>query len=107
MRLRKGRKALDFTKNDVEAAASAVTAMRTPYRGNIRSMAGNCQPVMDSGPDPAAFERRFSPPFMARDQKENPVLGCNCSLQRSVDRFPGQIKTMAVEIEHSVGLDPT
>lgn len=61
---------------------------------------------MDSGPNSSPFERRIGFAFMARDQQQNPVSGRNCALQRPIDRIPGAIKAVPMQVEHSVGIYP-
>jgi hypothetical protein len=60
---------------------------------------------MDDRPDPAALQRRFALPLMTRDKQQNPVSCRNRPLQRMIDRLPGSLKTMAVQIKRSIGCD--
>lgn len=63
------------------------------------------QPIMDRGADPAAFNGWVAPALMARDEEQNPVAGRNRALQRPVDRIPGAVEAVPVQVEHPVGLD--
>ncbi len=60
---------------------------------------------MDRGPDTATFDGWIALAFMPRDEEQDPVAGGYCALQRPIDRIPGAIEGMAMQVEHSVGLD--
>lgn len=62
---------------------------------------------MDYGADSATFNRWIALALMARDQQQDPVAGRDRSLQRPVDRIPGAIKSVPMQVEHSVGVNPT
>ena len=64
------------------------------------------QPIMDYGADSAACNGWIALAFMARNQEQNPVARGNRALQRPVDRVPGAVETMPMQVEHPVGLDP-
>jgi hypothetical protein len=57
---------------------------------------------MDDCPDPAPFQRRFALPLMTRDKQQNPVACRNRSVQLMIDRLPGSLQTMAMQIERSI-----
>jgi len=79
----------------------------TPDRGDSRRMARGREPVMHGGPNPAALQRRFALALMSRNQQQNALPGGNRALQSKVDRLPGAIEVVAVQIEHPVRIDPT
>ena len=105
MRLKKRGNGLVSAKDNVEASASAVTAVRTPYRCDARGMAGNRQPVMNGGPDAPPFERRLSLALMPRDEEQDAVAGRDRTLQCPVDRVPRPIQAVPVKVHDPVGLD--
>ena len=65
-------------------------------------MTGNRQPVVNRGANPPPFEARLAASFMARNEEQNPVARRDRSLQRMVDRFPGAVEAVAVEVERPV-----
>ena len=69
---------------------------RVPRRG---------QPIVKGGADPAAFDRRFARPSMAGDQQYYPVAAPNRLLNSPIDRRPGAIEVVAVEIDDPIGFD--
>lgn len=83
-----------------------MTSVSTPYRGDARGMARGRQPVMHRGPDSAPFERRIALALMAGYQQQDAVARRNRPFQRPVDRLPGPIQAVAMEIEDPVGLHP-
>lgn len=84
-----------------------MTAVCTPYRSNARRVAGSRQPIVDSGPDPATFQGWIALSFMPGDQQHDTLATCYGPLQCPVDRQPGAIQAMAVEIEHAIRVDPS
>lgn len=80
-----------------------MTAVRTSYRGDARRVARGCQPVINCGPDAAAFERWFSLPLMPGNQKQYPVSRNNRPFEPLVNCLPGSIEVVAMEIERPVG----
>jgi hypothetical protein len=64
-RLKKGAaERLLSAKNDIEAAAPAVTGMSTPYRRDSPCVTGYCEPVVDGRPDAASLDRRLARPMV-------------------------------------------
>ena len=84
-----------------------MAAVSTPYRGNPRGMARCRQPVMNGGPDSAAFQWRLALALMPCDEEQHPVSCSNRALQPMIDGLPGAIETVAVEIDRSIGHDPS
>ena len=60
---------------------------------------------MDGGADSAPLDRRLAPALMAGNQQQDAVSGGDGLLERSVDRFPGAVEIVAVEVERAIGLD--
>lgn len=92
-------------KNDVEAAAAAVPAMRISYRRDARRVPGMGQPVVNDRPDPSALKRRIALPLMARNQQQNPLASDGRPLQRTVNRVPRPVEGVTMEVEHPIGLN--
>lgn len=95
---------LVLAKNDVEAPASTMPAVRAADRGDAVGMPGDREPIMDRGANSPSFERRIALPLMAGNQQQNPFSRGNCPFQCPVDFDPGAVKAMPVEIERSIGL---
>ena len=83
-----------------------MATVSAPDRRDPRRMAGNRQPIMNGGSDPATNKGRLAFAFMPRNQQQNAVSGCNGSLQCPIDRLPGPVQRMAVKVEHSVRFQP-
>lgn len=96
-----------FSKDDVQATATAMTAMRAPHRGDAGRMPRVSQPVVDGGANPAAFQRRVALPFMTGDEQQDSLVCRNCALQRAVNGFPGSIQVVAMKINDLIGFDAT
>ena len=92
-------------KNDVEAAAPAVTAVRAAYRGDARRMARDREPVVNGGANPAAFDRRIAAPTMSGDEEDDARATSNRAFEDMVDRAPCSIETHAMKIQGHIGLD--
>ena len=107
MRLKKRGKRLASAKDNIEASASSVASMSAPHRGDPGRVAGNRQPVVNCRPDSTPFERRLAPSLMTRDQEQDPVARGDRSLQRPVDRLPGAVQAVAVEVQRAIRLDPS
>jgi hypothetical protein len=69
-------------------------------------MARSRQPIMYRGADSAPFEGRFSLALMTRNQEQNTVARCDRALQHLINRYPGAIETMSVEVEHPIRNNP-
>src|SRR5688572_13333140 len=96
---------LGAAEDDVEAPASAMAAMGAPDGGDPRRVARCREPVVDRGPDPPSLDGRLAWPLMAGDQQHDAVAGGDRLLQDGVDRAPGTVEIMAVQVEDSVGGD--
>lgn len=62
---------------------------------------------MHHSPNFAAFQRWFPSALMPGDKEQHSVASRNRPFERAVDRQPGVIETMTVEVEDPVGLDPS
>ena len=60
---------------------------------------------MDGGADAAAPHRRLACSGMASDQQDDPILVNDRLLERPVDRLPGTVEIVAVEVDDTVWLD--
>ena len=59
---------------------------------------------MNGGSNSTAFQRRLAFALMPRDQEQNSFPCCNGSLQSSIDRLPGPVQRMAMQVEHAIRL---
>ena len=96
---------LASAKDNIEASAATVAAVRAAHGGDARSVARGGEPVMDGGADSAPLDRRLAPALMAGNQQQDAVSGGDGLLERSVDRFPGAVEIVAVKVERAIGLD--
>lgn len=80
--------------------------MGAPNGGNARGMARCRQPVMHGSPYSTSLERRLATALMAGDQQHHAVAGACCPIEPSIDRLPGSIEAVAVQVEDHVGFDP-
>jgi len=62
---------------------------------------------VNRGPNSAALQRRFALTLMAGNQQHDPVPGGNRPLQSKVNRLPCTIEAVAMQIQRSVGIDPS
>src|SRR5205085_639297 len=62
------------------------------------------KPIVNGGADPAALDWRVTRPMMPGDQQHDTVARGDGSLQRLVDRVPGTVEGLAVQIDDAVGL---
>lgn len=93
-------------KDNIQAPAPAMATVRRSHCSDARGMPGYAQPVVNGSPNPTANEWRIPLAFMAGYQQQHPFAGSNRLLQRSVDRFPGPVEAVAMEVENPVGIDP-
>ena len=77
-----------------------------PNRGNPGRVARGCKPVMNSGANLAALDRRLSRAMMAGDQHYHALAARDRPLKPGVDCPPGAIEVQAVKVDHSIGLNP-
>ncbi len=93
------------TKDYIEASATPVTPMRGAHRGDFRGVTRRRQPVVNRGANPAARDWWFAAPFMPGDQQYHALARGDGALEGIIDRRPGAVKVMAVEVEGAVGAD--
>ncbi len=93
------------TKDYIEASAAPMAAMRRAHCGDLRRVSRRRQPVVDRGANPAAHDRRIAPSLMPGNQQYDAVPRGNGALQHMIDRGPGTIEVMAMEVEGAVGAD--
>jgi len=93
------------SQNEIEASAASVTPVRAANRGNVTSMTGGRQPVVDRSPDRPAPDRRLARALVAGDQEDDPIAAPHRSLQLTVDRAPGAVEGHSVEVDDPIGLD--
>ena len=75
------------------------------HRGDARCV-GRCgQPIEHGGADLASPDCVIAGPSMAGDQEHDALTGSNRPFQRVVDRFPGLVEVVAVEVQHAVRFD--
>ncbi len=82
-----------------------MSPVRAPDRSDPRCMTRNCQPVVHRGPDSATGYGRLARTMVPSDQQQDTIPPGNCLIKRAVDRCPGAVQRVAVEIESSVRLD--
>jgi hypothetical protein len=61
---------------------------------------------MHGGSYSPSLERRLSLTLMPGDQQHHPVAGGNCAIQPFVDRLPGSVEAVAMEVEDHFRFDP-
>ena len=81
-----------------------MTPMSAADRRDRSGVARRRQPVVDRGPDFPALDRRIARPVVPRDQEYDALAPGDGSLQPAVDRGPGAVEIVAVQIEHSIRL---
>jgi hypothetical protein len=79
-----------------------VAAVRGSNRGNPRSMARRCKPVVNRGADSTTLDGRLACPSMTGNQQNDAFIARNRPLQRNVDRIVGAVEIVTVEIERPV-----
>lgn len=79
--------------------------MRSSHRGDFLSVAGRREPVVDGCADTAARDGRLACPGVASDQQDDPLLVNDRLLERPVNRLPGAVEIVAVEVDDTVWLD--
>lgn len=73
--------------------------------GDLPSVAGGREPIVDGGANPPSLHRRVARPGMAGDQQKHP-LGINERIcKRAINRLPGALEVMAVQVDDPIGLD--
>lgn len=82
-----------------------MTAMGPSHGSDFRSVARDSEPVVDGSADAAPLDRRIAGPLMAGDQEDDAFAVNDRLLQRPVDRLPGAIEVVTVEIDDPVGAD--
>ena len=84
-----------------------MSAVRNPHRSDTSCMARSGQPVVYGGTDFPALNGRFSLALMPRNQQQNPVAGRDRALKCPVDRIPGAIEAMTMQVEDPIWVDPS
>ena len=80
-------------------------AMGAPDRGDLPSVAGGREPIVDCGANAPALHRRVAWAGVASDQQQHP-LGVNERIfERAINGLPGALEIMAVQVDDPVGLD--
>jgi hypothetical protein len=79
--------------------------MRPADRGDVAGMARVGEPVVYCRADPPADDWRLACAGMAGDQKQYAVAVRNRALQPAVDRRPGAVEVMTVQVEDLVRLE--
>ena len=72
---------------------------------DLVSVTGSRKPIMDRGPDPAAFHRRFAGAVMTGNQQQKPVPTSDSLIDAAVNCCPCSVEVHAVKVEHPIGLD--
>jgi hypothetical protein len=75
------------------------------HRGNIASVTGCSEPVVNRGADATALDWRLTWTMVPRNQQNYPIAALDRQLESPVDCLPGPVEIHAVEIEDAVGLD--
>ncbi len=92
-------------EDNIEASTPSVTRVSASHGGDFRRMAGHGQPIVNGGADPSPRDRRFTGPLVACNQQDEPVSCPDGILERAVDRRPGAIEAVAVQVECPVRND--
>ena len=79
--------------------------MRAPDSGDLRRVARSGQPIVNGGADAASLDGRLAGAGMAGNQQHDAVAALDGLLQAPVDRGPGAVQRVAMEIDGAVGLD--
>src|SRR5206468_9984315 len=87
---------------DVEAPAPSGAAVCAAHRGNRTGMPRGREPVMHSGPDLAALDRRLSGAMMAGDQPQHTLPAGDRLIEASVNCGPGAVEVQTMEVEHAI-----
>ena len=105
VRLKKDGSRLVPAKDNIEASAPSVAPMRTSHGSDAWRMAGRRKPVVNGRPDTPPFQRWFALALVTGDEEQDTVASDDRALQRAVDRLPGPIEIVSVEVDDPVGLD--
>jgi hypothetical protein len=91
-------------QDDVKAAAPAVAAMGAANGSDFLSVARRREPIVDGSANAPALDRRSAGTSVAGNQQQHPFAVNERLLQRPVDRLPGTLQVVAVEVDDPVGL---
>ncbi len=81
-----------------------MAAVGAPDRSNVRRMPRRLQPVVDSGTDFSALNRRFSRRCVAGDEQNQPLISGDRTFQSAIDRAPCPVEIQPVQVDGPVGL---
>lgn len=79
--------------------------MSAPDCGDGAGVPRSGEPMLDRGTNPPANERRIALTPMPGDEQYQPVTAGNRLLETAIDRPPGGIEAMPVQIDHPVRRD--
>ena len=79
--------------------------VRSSNRSDVACVPGGCEPVVNSGADSAALDRRLAGSMVTRDQQDHPFSARDHLLEAAVDGHPRFIESHSVEIDRAVRLD--
>ncbi len=91
-------------QDDVDAATPTVATMGPSDGRYPLPVARCCEPVVDRRADSPALHGRIAGPGMAGDQQQHPLVVNDRLLQGPVDRLPGAIEVVAMEVDDAVRL---
>ena len=92
-------------QHDIEAAAATMAPVCTPDRGDFRGMAGDRQPIVNRRPNAPALDRRLARAGMTGDEQDDAIATADGLVQAAVDRRPGPVKAVAMQVDDPIGLD--
>src|SRR5437762_4083836 len=82
-----------------------MTPVRSSNRHDVACVPGGCEPVVNSGADAAALDRRLAGSMATGDQQDYPFSARDRLLEAAVDGHPGCIQGHSVEIDRAIRLD--
>ena len=85
-------------QDNVEASAAAMAPVCAADRRDVRRVPGRSQPIMDRRTDPAPLKGRVAGPRVAGNQEQNAVTCRDLSLKRAIDRLPGPVQAVPVQV---------
>jgi hypothetical protein len=75
--------------------------------GDLTSVAGSIEPVVNCRADAAALDWWFARTVMTGNQKQDSVTPPDRAVKRTVDRQPSAVEVEPVKVENLIGLDRT
>ena len=97
-------KELTAPEHYIKTPASAVPGVGSTNSGDPGSVARGAKPVMDRRPDLATLDGRLARSVVTGDEQDEAIPGIFGTFKRKVDRSPGAVEGVAVEIDDAVGL---